>query len=58
MQENRHGRREKTSTKMGADKKSPKMQRQRQYLFFSRQGSAENVDLEKEEGFSCGILRR
>ena len=50
MQENRHGGREKTSTKMGADKKSPKMQRQRLYLLFSRQGSAENVYLEKEKG--------
>ena len=39
-------------------KSHPKCKGNDSTCFFSRQGSAENVDLEKEEGFSCGILRR
>ena len=39
-------------------KSHPKCKGNDSTCFFSRQGGAENVDLEKEEGFSCGILRR
>ena len=39
-------------------KSQPKCKGNDSTCLFSRQGSVENVDLEKEEGFSCGILRR
>ena len=39
-------------------KSHPKCKGSDSTCFFSRQESAGNVDLEKEEGFSCGILRR